>query len=468
VDEHGSVQVRGPVDIAQLQALPFVESVKIVKNPVSKGMHIDKLSTEIMSDDFSPYLNPLIMVKGDIIHGTGYYGWGKLIAVLDGGFLDFDKLTAFDNLRNRKGVTGTYDFVEKNNYVYDYHVHGSFVMCVLAGDYSENVMGETKYFYGLDGSANVADYLLLRTEDTFSEYPAEEDFWAAGAEYAYSAGCDIISSSLGYFQFDDQSLNHKYSELDGKTVFVTRAAEAAYSRGIVVVNSAGNERATSWGHIIAPSDGENIIAVGAVDELETITTFSSTGPSSDGRIKPDVVAQGVYIPVQIMVAEGDVQGPELSFISGGTSFSCPMISGMAACLMQAEPKATASEIVSAIRAASDRFNSPDNDYGFGIPDMAKAVTILQKEYVIEPSGELAVGPNPFTDHLNITFRESPEKLKVELFNSFGMRVWYRDYNTFISLTKTINIDQNLSPGLYFIKITSSHDTYTYKLIKAGG
>lgn len=455
-----------PTEIFTLQALPFVENVKIVKNPVGKGNHSDKFSTELLSDYVNPYLNALLMVKGDIVHNSGYQGWGKLIAVLDGGFIDLDKLPAFENLSRRNGIISTYNFVENNNYVYDFHIHGSDIMCILAGDYAENVMGREPTFHGIIGTGLEADYLLLRTEDTFSEYPAEEDFWAAGAEYADSAGCDIITSSLGYYQFDDSSMDYKFSDMDGRTAFVTMAAEAAFSRGIVVVNSAGNERLESWGHIIAPSDGENVISVGAVDYNEHITTFSSPGPSSEGRIKPDVVAQGVYLPVQTMVDEGSYIVPTIGFVCCGTSFSCPIVSGMIACLMQVVPQAKASEIVSVIREASDRYDSPDNDYGYGIPDMVKAVEILQRKYIKVPSEYLVIGPNPFTDHINITFRDSPEWLSIELFDAIGNLVWRYNKPNYISLNITLNDVQKLRPGIYYLKLSSAQGNLTYKLIKA--
>jgi serine protease AprX len=447
----------GPVDMNSLLDLSFVENVKIVKNPVSKGEHRDKFEKEF-NYDRNAYNNAIIMVNGEIVQSSGYQGRGKLIAVLDGGFLNFDKLPALEALRLRNsGIIATYDFVKRDSFVYDYHTHGSNVMCVLAGEIQNQ----------LAGTAPGASFLLLRTEDTFSEFPVEEDFWASGAEYADSAGCDIITSSLGYSLYDDPSMDYKVSDMDGHTVFVTLAAEAATAKGIVVVNSAGNERDNSWNHIIAPADGENVFSVGAVDWNGILASFSSPGPSSDGRIKPDVVAQGVYIPVQTI---NSYQQPgalaEITNVNG-TSFSCPVISGMIACLMQAVPEAKASDIVSTIRAVSDRYDSPDNDYGYGIPDMAKAVEMLQEKFVPLPSESLAIGPNPFTDLLKVTFRENPEWLFVEIFDSSGKRVYNRFYNQYISLTYTIDELRNYVQGIYFLRLSTARGKFTCKVIKAG-
>ncbi len=204
----------------------------------------------------------------------------------------------------------------------------------------------------IEGTAPGADFWLMRTEDTESEFPVEEDFWVAGAEFADSLGADIISSSLGYFAFDDPSMNYKYSDMDGNTAFITRAADIAASKGILPVNSAGNERDNAWIHIIAPSDGDTVLAVGAVDGNNSISVFSSAGPSYDRRIKPDVVAQGVSVPVQVNTSVVER--------AGGTSFSCPVISGMCACIMQAVPEASDSDIIAALHSSSDRFLTPDS------------------------------------------------------------------------------------------------------------
>ena len=218
--------------------------------------------------------------------------------------------------------------------------------------------------------------MLFRTEDTESESAAEEDFWVAAAEFADSSGADIITSSLGYFHFDDTSLDYSFSDMDGNTAFITKAADIAASKGIVVFSSAGNERSNEWKRIIAPSDGDSVVCVGAVDNDGHISYFSSAGPAADRRVKPDNVALGVNVIVQTSVNE--------VLKSSGTSFSCPVLSGMAACIMQAVPGATPGELADALHRSADRFLVPDSLYGYGIPDMIKVLSLLQDVHLKEP------------------------------------------------------------------------------------
>ena len=451
----GLFKSQDPADLSSLRTLPFVENVKIVKNPVIKKGYKDKLAFKA-NLDVNIYDKPITMLNGDLVHASGYRGEGKLIAVLDGGFINSDKISSLEGLRGRNGITGTYDFVRRSEFVYDYHNHGTYVLSVLAGVIDSYI----------EGSGPDADFLLIRTEDTSSEFPVEEDFWAAGAEYADSAGCDIISSSLGYFIFDDPSMDYKFSDMDGRTAFVTRTAEAAASRGIVVVNSAGNERNSAWIHIIAPSDGDSVLAIGAVDPDKIIASFSSAGLSFDRRIKPDVVAQGVSVPVQAGFPDESGLGSTV-VLGSGTSFSCPVISGMLACVMQAVPQAKASDIVSVIRSVSDRYNSPDSLYGYGIPDMVNAIISLQKELMSEPLSAVTIGPNPFTDFVNVRLKDNPEFLRFEIFNAGGVPIKSVYYSHYLSLSWTLNGLQNLTQGLYIVRITTAQGKFTSKIIKIG-
>ena len=434
-------------DINDLLSLPYVSNVRIVKKPSGKSDHFDKLSFTTSQSGLPPYDRPIAMLNGLSVHSSGFDGKGILIAVLDGGFKNADQVSSLAALRNRNGISGTFDFVNNSPFVYDYHNHGTAVLSVLAGSIPE-IIG---------GSAPGADFWLLRTEDTATEFPVEEDFWVAGAEFADSLGADIISSSLGYFTFDDPSMNYKYSDMNGNTTFVTRAADIAASKGILPVNSAGNERDNAWIHIIAPSDGDTVLAVGAVDGNNSISVFSSAGPSYDRRIKPDVVAQGVSVPVQ-------TNTPVVER-AGGTSFSCPVISGMCACIMQAVPEATSSDIIAALQSSSDRFLSPDSLYGYGIPDIVRAIKLLQERFVIKPEDGSIVYPNPFTDRLKITFREIPSRLMVEIFNSNGKLISITNYPEYVSRSVDLEGLRNLAAGIYFIRLTSPVNIHTHKVIK---
>jgi subtilisin family serine protease len=421
--------------------------VKVVKNTSGKGQSYDKLGFKTQQEDLPEYDQPSKMLNGLTVHNSGLNGKGILIAVLDGGFLNTDNISSIEGLRSRNGIKGTFDFVKNDEFVYGYHNHGTAVLSVLAGNIPESI----------EGTAQGADFWLLRSEDTGTEYPVEEDFWTAAAEFADSLGADILSSSLGYCTFDDPLMDYKFSDMDGNRAFVTQAADIAASKGILVVNSAGNERNKTWIRIIAPSDGDSVLAVGAVDGNKTISAFSSAGPSYDRQIKPDVVSQGVSIPVQINALTVDR--------SNGTSFSCPIISGMCACIMQAVPKALNSEIISALHSASDRYLNPDSLYGFGIPDIAAVIKHLQDKYTIRPSDRSVVSPNPFKDELKITFREIPEQLRVEIYDITGRLIVSKDYMDYISRTLILDDFHELINGIYFVRLITPGGNFVHKVIR---
>ena len=443
----GLFKTQNQANINLILNLPFVKDVKIVKKPAAKSSYSDKLDFSLEMADTPPFDRPLTMLNGQSLHNSGYDGTGILIAVLDGGFLKADMISSLNELRARGGIKGTRDFVSNGEYVYDYHNHGTAVLSVLAG----KIPGI------IEGTAPGADFWLLRTEDTSTEFPVEEDFWAAGAEFADSIGADIISSSLGYYNFDDPVMNYKFSDMDGNTTFVTQAADFAASKGILVINSAGNERTTAWQRIIAPSDGDSVVAAGAVDGYNVISTFSSAGPSADGRIKPDNATQGVSVTVQTL--ETTVGR------ANGTSFSCPVLSGICACVMQAVPKAVNTDIINALHKNGDRFNAPDSLYGYGIPDMVGVVTTLQELLITKSDNETVIGPNPFTGDIEITFKKTPGTLKIMIYTSSGQIIVNRIYKEYIGRTLKISDLQNNQKGVYIITLITSYGTYSHKVIK---
>ena len=436
-----------PIGTGIPDQFPFIKEVKIVRSPESKGYSLDKDKIDYASSDLPAYNNPLSMINGIRVLNSGLTGKGVLIAVIDGGFTNADLIPSLEHLRNRNGIKGTYDIVNRNEFVYAYNDHGTAVMSVLAG----MIPG------AIEGSAPGADYWLLRSEITESEYPAEEDLWVAAAEFADSIGADIISSSLGYSTFDDPLMDYRFSDMDGDKAFVSRAADIAASLGILVVNSAGNERNNPWIRIIAPSDGDSVLAVGAVGGDRIISSFSSAGPSSDRQIKPDIVSQGVSVPVQV--------SPAMISRANGTSFSCPLISGICACIMQAVPQATNMEIISALQSASDKHLSPDSLYGYGIPDIEKTIAILQDKHLSKPVSGIVVFPNPFRDELFITFSDIPEKLNVELFDQSGRLMMKREFTDFISRSLILDDLPVPGKGVYFVRLITPDETYIHKIIK---
>jgi len=434
-------------DINNILKLPFVSDIKIVKRPGAKSTYHDKLGFTEVQSDLPPYYRPLTMINGIPMHNSGYTGNGILIAILDGGFLNANAISSLNNLRARKGIRGTFDFVKKTREVYNSSTHGTAVLSILAGQISGQI----------EGTAPGADYLLIKTEDVDSEFPCEEDFWVAGAEYADSTGADIISSSLGYFTFDDPSLNYKPADLNGKTAFITIAADIAASKGILVVNSAGNERNKDWQKIIFPSDGDSVLAVGAVDGNKVISAFSSAGPSSDGRIKPDNAAMGVNVPVQ-------TSGTEV-FRSNGTSFSCPVLSGISACLMQAVPGATNNDIISALHSSADHYNFPDSLYGYGVPDIVTALASLQGKYVLVPENSVLVFPNPTAGSFEIDFTNPPKNFTLEIISLTGKILNKKSYTGYAGRAVTITDLIHSEQGVYFLKISLSSGIIVRRLLK---
>ena len=443
----GLFKTQDQADINLILSLPFVKEVKIVKTPVAKSSYSDKLDFSVQVAENPPFDAPLTMLNGQSLHNSGYNGAGVLIAVLDGGFLKADLISSLNDLRARRGIKGTRDFVSGGKFVFSYHNHGTAVLSVLAGSYPGLI----------EGTAPGADYWLIRTEDVSTEFPVEEDYWAAGAEFADSIGADIISSSLGYMTFDNPEMNYKFSDMNGRNTFVTQAANGAASKGILVVNSAGNERTSQWLRIIAPSDGFKVVAAGAVDWTGVISTFSSAGPSADRRIKPDNTTQGVNVPVQTL--ETSISR------ASGTSFSCPVLSGMCACVMQAVPKAVNTDIIDALHKNGDRFNKPDSLYGYGIPNMVGVIATLQEILTAKPEKGTTIGPNPFTDEIEVTFKNIPGTLKVIIFTSSGQVIVNRMYKEYISRTLKINDLQNNREGIYFITLITNEGTFSHKIIK---
>lgn len=426
---------------------PFVDSIQLVKHPVDpvKRNYSKYGITEpgMITDKFDPRL-PL---NGDMLHKSGLTGLNITIAVLDAGFINADKIEALEPLRKRGGIITTRDFINSSSYVYDYHTHGTSVLSILAGAMPGII----------NGTAPGAKYMLLRTEDVLSEFPVEEDYWIAAAEYADSAGADIITSSLGYFEFDDPSMDYPFSDMDGDRPFITRGADMASSKGILVVNSAGNERNKAWLRIIAPSDGDSVLCVGALNHDLTISDFSSAGYSSDGRVKPDMVAPGVLIPLQFE--------PGVWHSGSGTSFSCPVISGLSASLMQAVPDASPLEIINALRKSSDRYTRPDSLYGYGLPDFLKTLRLLEDEHTFRPEAMMSAGPNPFTDEILVWFHEPPGSLTVTITGTNGTTILARHFPAFAARLFRLDGLGSLAEGFYLVRIVTDQGEEVYKMIR---
>lgn len=302
-------------------------------------------------------------LNGIRLHQRGFRGQGMTIAVLDGGFMNADQIPCMQKVR----LLGTRDFVEPpSKDIFKEMDHGTMVLSAMA-------VSVPNLF---TGTAPEASYWLLRCEDVQTETLAEEDYWASAAEFADSVGVDVINSSLGFHAFDDPAMNHEYSELDGHQTLISHTASMLAGKGIVLVSSAGNEGMGTWKKINFPADAHDIITVGSVTPTGMNASFSSIGPTADGRIKPDVMAQGS--PAAVITGRGTI------IRDIGTSFSAPQVAGMVACLWQACPQKTALEIVEAVRRSANRYAQPDDVFGYGVPDFIKAYELLNEESA--PSG----------------------------------------------------------------------------------
>lgn len=398
-----------------LDELPFVAELRALSGTPSRPS-LDKfreaptLRSGPIHADYGDSFRQVEMMNGHLLHTLAdARGQGMLIGVLDSGFDGVDSLPAFATLRARGGVRDVRDVVCAACDVYQQHWHGRSVLSVMAGD----VAGK------LRGTAPAADYVLIRTEDTGSEYPIEEDNWITGAEFADSLGCDVLNTSLGYTTFDDSTMDHTYAELDGQTIRMSIAARIAAQKGMIPVQSAGNSGTSAWYHIGVPADALDILTVGAVGPDRLVAGYSSKGPSTDGRVKPDVSAQG-------FATYGlDFDGIGVVRING-TSFSAPLVCGLTACLWQAHREKSAGDIMQAIRRSASEFASPNDSIGYGIPDFWRAHRLLAGEDLtaLQAPAFFRTYPSPFSDHLNLELWSGTEStLGLALFDAMGRRVW---------------------------------------------
>ena len=348
----------------EVEKLPFVQKVEPVKILKFSDDEVkESRLRKIAGADELNYGNSYAQLQLSdvpVVHSEGITGDGIIIGVLDTGF-DWKEHDALKNIN----VLAEYDFVfhdsvtaNQSNDVPGQDSHGTFVFSVIGG-YKDSV---------LIGAAYGASFILAKTEDTRSETHIEEDNYAAALEWMENMGVDVTSSSLGYNQFDPGNFSYTYEDMNGKTTIVTKAAELAFQRGVVTITAAGNEGNKPWYYIIAPADGFKTMAVGAVYEDNTLASFSSRGPTYDGRIKPDVLAMGVD------VYGASRNGSNLYTYGNGTSAATPIAGGIAALLLSAYPHLTNEQVRNIFHETSDNSEFPDNDRGYGLVSAAKAIS----------------------------------------------------------------------------------------------
>ncbi|MGZ0014986.1 S8 family serine peptidase [Yeosuana sp. AK3] len=445
-----AVHVRGTeIAINALSMLSFVASIDFANKSLNtlKRNFIkkeSKLEGVTVSFNYGNALNQIQMIKGDQLHLSDYTGNGITVAVFDAGFPKVNTMTSFQRLRDAGNVLDDYDFVNRDNDVYSNTVsnHGTLVLSAMAG-YIEN-----QYV----GTAPDASYYLFITEDGPNENPVEESYWVEAAERADSLGVDIINSSLGYGSFyDDTDYNYAVSDFNGNTTYITKGANIAFEKGMLIVNSAGNE---GLGGINAPADAPGVLSIGAVTSSGAYATFSSVGSAFQPTQKPDVVAQG---QASFLINENDVV-----VTSSGTSFSSPIMAGGIASLWQALPNKTNAEIMQLIRESASQHNTPDNFLGFGIPNLQLALNnALSLDTSDNFTTDLKIFPNPTSKKLYFNLPSNETECSVQIFDILGKRVFYSKLNFGMNQMDVSFI----SKGIYIAKVQLRNRSKSYKIIK---
>jgi len=438
-----------PQEAEQLKSLNFVSSTTYLA-PQNYAGRLGGGNDLVEAHDFPTdtlFQNEILNVPE--MHAQGYYGNGVTVAVLDGGFRNVNSEAAFDHLYSNNQIKYTYDFVSKSTNVYQYSSHGTKVLSFMAAQINDLYQG----------IAPEANYLLFVTENVPTEYRIEEYYWLIGAERADSAGVDVINTSLGYFTFDDSSMDYEQDDMDGNTTIIVKAAHIASEKGIIVVTSVGNEGPTSaWGTISSPADMVNGLAVGSIQSDYALSSFSSQGPSADGRIKPDVVALGSS--VYLVGDNGEVSR------GSGTSFSAPQVAALAAGVWQAYPDYSNLEVIEAIRMSADNVASPNSEYGYGIPSFTAIVNSLEAGIA---DADLLVYPNPVTANelLKVKFVNPSQvnSVQIELYETSGKKIASDSYS--VSWSENVaNIELGrLTQGLYFLKVLFDTESEAFRIVK---
>jgi subtilisin family serine protease len=446
------------IQLRAIRSFEFVEKivkVKAYKKP--QAIYKETISPAKLSKPSSGSLDygnsavQLEQIKVPELHALGYYGQGVIIAMLDNGFNRYDTHVALDHLN----ILEVYDFTTGDSSAGS-GSHGTNTLSVI-GAYEP---GE------LIGPAYKASYLLAKTEVNSSETAIEEDYWVAGLEWAEARGADIVSSSLGYIDWYD------YQDMDGQTAVTTIAADSAVERGVLIITSAGNEYNSSWRYIIAPADGDNVLAIAAVTANGFKSSFSSVGPTADGRIKPDLAAMGSFVRM------ASTSNDRAFTNANGTSFSCPLAAGAAAQLLSAFPTLTPFDVHKALRSTASQSSAPDTALGWGIINIKNAYYAIDTTN-LDPVGPVVADqlvlyynyPNPFNLSTTIKFQlKKPAEISVQIFNIAGQHITTmlpRKFNPSAMHTIDVSLPQNSASGIYFYKIIAT-DLITGKEYRQNG
>lgn len=412
--------------------------------------------TDASFDDeyYGEAYNQLKMLNGDYLHSQGYRGQGMVIGIMDAGFTNADSMEVFQAHFENGQILGHKDFVDGDDDVFSYSSHGTHVFSITGGNLPGTYVG----------AAPEAAFWLFRTEDAPTETAIEEYNWVAAAEFADSAGVDVLNTSLGYSIFDYPEMNHSFADMDGNTTVISRGADLAARKGMLVVCSAGNQGNKPWQYITAPADADSVLTVGAVDSIGQYASFSSKGPTADGQIKPNVAAQGArtaYVTPWGTVEKGN-----------GTSYSSPVICGLAACLWQANRDKNNMEIIDAIQQSASQHLAPDTLLGYGLPDFYTAMLMVSNSPVLQiPEGTPSnVFPNPFENDTNIYYYSyANETITLQLVDLTGRVIATHQTEVRQDAPYCIRFSEwvNCPKGVYLLHIMAKNRHDVVKAMKTG-
>ena len=449
---NGAIVQMDSLELQKVQSLSFVDSIAwIAKNAkLTSERSVFQLNDSFENSPYSTASSDLQlgMINALKMHEDGYTGADMIIAILDGGFIGAPLFKPFEHVFSSGQYLGGEDLVTYGDNPFRYSGHGTAVWSTIAAKSDS-----------LTGTAYEANFLVYVTEDVGSESPIEEYNWLIAAEKADSAGADIIQSSVGYSVFNSPFSNYSYQDLDGKSTVITKAANLAFDRGMIVVTSAGNEGNSSWRFVTAPADSKNVLAVGSITDEYTKSSFSSIGPTPDGRIKPDVVALGSR--TTLMAGNGAIQQ------SSGTSYAAPLIAGLAAGIWKANPNWTNQDVIQAIKMTASRALNPDNHYGYGVPNYQQAVlgSVLNVSDIL--SEKIKVYPNPFRNQkvfIDLSNQVIRDTLEIKVFDLKGKLI---SETTVAPNTREIvemQVDTS-AQGVYLMTLMSPTFFKEVKLIK---
>ena len=353
-------------DIEALLDLSFVTNVEYADKglnlfpgaPIENKFAIEEANQRV-NYNYGDAANQIEMLSGDYLHELDYTGDGMIVAVLDAGFPSIDNNPGFQKMRDENRILGTYDFEARTENVDGTSSHGFNTSSDIGGFLQDEFVG----------TAPQASFYFFVTEYGPTETPSEESWWVEALERSDSLGVDVINTSLSYQGYDNPNYDHSYEDLDGETTFAARGANIAFDKGMIMVSSAGNGGDSSFPTVGTPADAIGVLTIGAVDSDGNYSSFSSIGPTVDGRVKPDVMAQGSSSAV--ISTGGNVD------FSSGTSFSSPIMAGVVTCLWQSRPEVPNGHIMQIIRESAHLFNNPTDQMGYGIPNFEDAYNALE-------------------------------------------------------------------------------------------